>query len=132
MDSPVLLQEPAAPRQDGGRVVCRPGDETWGPSKARSSGDAAGGGTYPCWGRDLALLGAGLTPVVSEAEAQVPISLGAQGEQEVLPLLRIVTIHSSQGLDQLRGERSEHTHTNVDKCGLMQNSEDRSEVTQKP
>lgn len=45
VDTPVPLQEAAAPRQDGGRVVWRPGDET--PVRGQSSGEDGEDGTHP-------------------------------------------------------------------------------------
>lgn len=46
------------------------------------------------------------TSVVSEGEAQIPSSLGGQREQEVMSVLRFITIHGAQSLNDLRGQSS--------------------------
>lgn len=47
------------------------------------------------------------TLIVSEGEAQVLSSLGHQREQEVMSIFRFIEIHSTQSLNELKGQRAQ-------------------------
>lgn len=49
-----------------------------------------------------------LTFIVSEGEVEVPSSLGSQRKQEVMSILWLIGINSTQSLNDLRGQRSAH------------------------
>lgn len=59
------------------------------------------------------------TSVVSEGEAQIPSSLGSQREQEVMSVLRFITIHGAQSLNGLRGQSSHVCFKHIIKSALQ-------------
>lgn len=103
MNQLLPLQETATQSEDGRRVIC----------------GRAGGGS------DTSLVSQLLTneptmwkssdfiftSVVSQGEAQISSSLGGHREQEVVTVLRFIAIHSTQSLDDLRGQKLKRAST---------------------